>query len=138
MIHLYLFGLLLCSVALVALLFGQRYIKSDLLFVLRISLGLGLIGFGTLAAIQNYQRDAQIAKRQQESANIQIRLDKFKLRQADLKSRFDALAAEEAKAPHDPVVQKDLASQRLALMRESATSKAELDDIQKELDANRQ
>ena len=137
MSHLYTFGIVICAAASVALIFADRYVNSALLRVLRVSVGVGLIGFGTLAVIQTHDRDAQIARRQQENAHIQDRLDKLKIRQADIKSRFDALAVEIAKAPHDPTVQNDLAAKKLALVRESEASKAELDDIQKELNANR-
>ena len=53
-----------------------------------------------------------------------------------VKSRSDTLASEDAKASLDPVGQKSLSGQRLAVVRESAAIKAELDDIQKVLNAN--
>jgi hypothetical protein len=57
------------------------------------------------------------------------------LRQAELKSHSNAPASDDAKAPLDPMVQQRLSVKRLAVVRESTAIKAELDDIQRELNA---
>jgi hypothetical protein len=129
----YLIGLVLCSVASVALLFARRYVKSELLWVLRLSAGIGFVVFAIFNAIHSHERELQIAARQQQIADVQLRLDNIKLRQTSLKARADALATEEAKGWADPNVQKHLAASRIEVLRENAAIKSELDGIQKEL-----
>jgi hypothetical protein len=124
----------LCSIASAALLFSialSSYIKRELLWFVRLAIGIALIGLGTAGAVQTFNRDHQ-------TASIQSRLDKLKIRQAEIKSRFDALVAEASKAPRDPVVLREFGARHLELVRESETSKTELGEIQKELDAHRQ
>ena len=77
------------------------------------------------------------SQRSEKTAHIQTQLDSLKVRQAALKTRFDALLAEFAKAPNDPVLLKRLGGQHLQLVKEEDAIKRELGDLQNQLDANR-
>jgi hypothetical protein len=75
--------------------------------------------------------------RSQRSAQIETELDALKVRQLDLKDRFDKLAAETAKAPNDPIVLKELGTRHLKLVEETDALKADLSRVQKEIDTNK-
>jgi hypothetical protein len=75
--------------------------------------------------------------RSERTAQIQTEIDDLKIRQLDLKNRFDKFEAESAKAPNDPVVLKELGARHLKLVEENEALKADLGRIQKELDANK-
>jgi hypothetical protein len=76
-------------------------------------------------------------ERRHRAEHIQIELDGLKVRQLDLRDRFDKLAAESAKAPNDPVVLKELGARHLKLVEETDSLKADLNRVQRELDANK-
>ena len=121
-------GLSLCAAAQIALLIWGRHLRSDVLSRLRIAVGVAFIGFGFAAAFHGHERS-------QSASSIQSWLDVLKVRQADLKSRFDALLAESEKAPNDPVLLKSLGARHLELMKEDEVLKKDVDEIQKDLNA---
>jgi hypothetical protein len=77
-------------------------------------------------------------ERHQNLSRIHSQLESVQARQAALKIRFDALLAESAKAPNDPVLLKTLGAKHLELVKDEDAIKRELNDLQKEIDANRQ
>src|SRR5260221_1394689 len=90
-------GLSLCVVVQIALLIWGRHIRSNVLPGLRIAVVVALVGLGFAAAFHAHVRNLGVS-------SIQSRLDVLKIRQADLKVRFDALLAESEKAPNDPAL----------------------------------
>ena len=121
-------GLSLCAAAQVALLIWGRYFRIDVLRMLRVAVAVALVGFGLAAAFHGHERS-------QSGSNIQSRLDVLKVRQADLKVRFDALLAESEKAPNDPALLKSLGDRHLELMKEDEALKKDVDEIQNELNS---
>src|SRR3569832_640864 len=114
----YIIGLVLCSTASVALLFAQRYVKSDLLWVLRLPIGAAFIVFAIFNAIHTHKKETQSTTRHQQIADVQLRLDNIKHHQASLKARAGALASEELKAWLDPEAQNDFVVRRAAVLHE--------------------
>ena len=121
-------GLSLCAAAQVALLIWGRHIRGDVLSGLRIGVAIAMVGFGFALAFHTHERS-------QSGSSIQVRLDDLKVRQANLKTRFNALLAESQKAPNDPAVLKSLGARHLELMKEDEALKRDVDEIQKELNA---
>jgi len=121
-------GLSLCAAAQIALLIWGRHIKSDVLPGLRIAVVVAFVGLGFAAAFHAHERSQSVS-------SIQSRLDKLKVRQADLKSRFDALLAESEKAPNDPALLKSLGARHLELIKEDQALKKDVDEVQKDLEA---
>jgi hypothetical protein len=68
-------------------------------------------------------------------SRIQTRLDGLKVRQAELKNRFEALLAESEKAPSDTALLKSLGERHLELMKEDEALKKDVDEVQKEINA---
>jgi hypothetical protein len=124
-------GLSLCAAAQVVLLIWGRHIRSDVLSGLRIAVAVALVGFGLAAAFHAHERS-------QSASSIQTRLDGLKIRQADLKARFDALLIESEKAPNDPVLLKSLGARHLQLIKEDEALKKDVDEIQNELSATKE
>ena len=79
-------GLSLCAAAQVALLIWGRHIRGDVLSGLRIGVAIAMVGFGFALAFHTHERS-------QSGSSIQVRLDDLKVRQANLKTRFNALLA---------------------------------------------
>jgi hypothetical protein len=121
-------ALLFCVVAQIGLSIWGRYIRSDVLRMLRVAVAIVLAGLGTATAFQAYERG-------HATSSIQSRLDALKVRQVDLKSRFDVLLAESEKAPNDPALLKSLGTRHLELMKEDEALKKDVDELQKELNA---
>jgi hypothetical protein len=124
-------GLSLCAAAQVVLLIWGRHIRSDVLSGLRIAVAVALVGLGLAAAFHAHERS-------QSASSIQTRLDGLKIRQADLKARFDALLIESEKAPNDPVLLKSLGARHLQLIKEDEALKKDVDEIQNELSATKE
>ncbi len=84
---------------------------------------------------RQHELSQTIADRGRAAADIQSRIDALKIRQVDIKARFDALQAESKKAPNDSDVLKALGSRHLALVKEDEALKDDLDRVQRDLDA---
>ena len=123
------FGLSVCAAAQIALLIWGRHVRPDVLPMLRVTVT--LVGLVTAAAFHEHERSKSVA-------SIQSRLDTLKGRQADLKSRFDALLAESEKAPNDPVLLKSIGARHLELMKEDEALKKDVDEIQNELNTTKE
>ena len=119
-------ALFLCVVVQIGLVIWGPNVKSDGLRMVRVAVAIVLAGLATATAFQAYERSHTIS-------GIQSRLDALKVRQLDLKARFDALLAESAKAPNDPVLLKSLGTRHLELAKEDEALKKDVDAIQKEL-----
>jgi len=120
-------GLSVCIVVQVALMMWGSRIRSDVLRGLRVALTVALIGLASALALGSYEKNSA-------TSSIQTRLDSLKVRQADLKSRFDELLAESAKASNDPVLLKSLGVRHMALVKEEEENRKELEAIQYEID----
>jgi hypothetical protein len=119
-------GLSVCAVVQVALMMWGSCIRSDVLRGVRIALTVALIGLASALALGSYEKHSA-------TSSIQTRLDSLKVRQADLRARFDELA-ESAKASNDPVLLQSLGIRRAALVKEEEANKKELDQLQYEID----
>jgi apolipoprotein N-acyltransferase len=86
---------------------------------------LGLVLFN---ASKTHERGGKLAQ-------IQTQIEGLKVRQTDLKARFDALLAESEKAPNDPEVLKALGTRHLELVKEDQALKDDVDRLQRDLDA---
>jgi hypothetical protein len=120
-------GLSLCAVTQVALMIWGPHIRTDVLRGLRVGIAVALIGLASALALASYEKH-------NATLSIQNRLDDLKVRQADLKSRFDELLDETAKASNDPVLLQSLGFRRAALVKEEEANKKELDQLQYEID----
>jgi hypothetical protein len=120
-------GLSVCAVVQVALMMWGSCIRSDVLRGVRIALTVALIGLASALALGSYEKHSA-------TSSIQTRLDSLKVRQADLRARFDELLAESAKASNDPVLLQSLGIRRAALVKEEEANKKELDQLQYEID----
>ena len=104
-------ALFLCVVVQIGLVIWGPNVKSDGLRMVRVAVAIVLAGLATATAFQVYERSHTIS-------GIQSRLDALKVRQLDLKARFDALLAESAKAPNDPMLLKSLGTRHTELAKE--------------------
>jgi hypothetical protein len=121
-------GFSMCVVVQVALLIWGRHIRTDVLRMLRIAVAVALVGLAFTAAFHTYERNQSVSR-------IQTRLDGLKVRQAELKNRFEALLAESEKAPSDTALLKSLGERHLELMKEDEALKKDVDEVQKEINA---
>ncbi len=124
-------GLSLCAVTLVALMIWGPRIRTDVLRGLRVGVSVALIGLASAFALASYEKH-------NAALSIQNRLDDLKARQADLKSRFDELVAETAKASNNPVLLQSLGVRHAALVKEEEANKKELNQLQYEIDEMKQ
>ena len=119
-------ALLFCAAAQIALTFGQRDITSNVLKMLRITVAIALAGFATAAAFQAYEKG-------QATSSMQSRLEALRVRQADLRSRFDALLTESEKSPNDAAILQSLGARHRDLAKEDDALKKDVDQLQTDL-----